>query len=156
MGERIPSVTGRLKEVVEDQDLDLIDLLLPIEAMPDPIKLFLNSRKHVISEKPCAPSIASGIELMELYARFERPPLWAVAENWRFKKTVKIVEDIVRDGAIGEMQFADFTYLAFQRPNNLGWRGSPNAQAAFSSIPAFILWLRCERSSAKSRRSAGR
>jgi predicted dehydrogenase len=53
------------KEVVEDQDVDLV-LLLPIEAMPDAIKLFLNSRKHVISEKPCAPSIASGIELMEL------------------------------------------------------------------------------------------
>ena len=47
-----------LKEVAEDEDVDLVDLLLPIEAMPDAIKLFLNSGKHLISEKPCAPSMA--------------------------------------------------------------------------------------------------
>ena len=120
-----------LEEVAEDQDVDLVDLLLPIEAMPDAIELFLTVGKHVISEKPCAPSMATGNALMELYARLERPPLWAVAENWRFKKTVKIVETIVREGAIGEIQFADFTYLAFQRPNNLGWRGSPKYPGGF-------------------------
>jgi L-gulono-1,4-lactone dehydrogenase len=120
-----------LKEVAEDEDVDLVDLLLPIEAMPDAIKLFLNSGKHLISEKPCAPSMANGVELMDLYARLDRPPLWAVAENWRFKKTVKIVEDIVREGAIGEIRFADFSYLAFQGPNNLGWRGSPKYAGGF-------------------------
>ncbi len=118
-------------EVAEDPDVDLVDLLLPIEAMPDAIKLFLTARKHVISEKPCAPSMASGTELMEFYARLDRPPLWAVAENWRFKKTVNIVENIVGNGTIGEIQFADFTYLAFQGPNNLGWRGSPKYAGGF-------------------------
>jgi L-gulono-1,4-lactone dehydrogenase len=114
-----------LEEVAEDPDVDLVDLVLPIDVMPDAIKLFLGAGKHVISEKPCAPSFASGAELMKFYGQLERPPLWAVAENWRFKKTVKIVENIVAGGAIGEIRFADFTYLAFQKPDNLRWRASP-------------------------------
>src|SRR3984957_3072168 len=114
-----------LAEVAEDPGVDLVDLTLPIDVMPDAIKLFLGAGKHVISEKPCAPSVATGMELMELHAGLERPVLWAVAENWRFKKTTKIVEDIVASGALGEIRFADFTYLSFQKPDNLRWRGSP-------------------------------
>jgi predicted dehydrogenase len=114
-----------LEEVAKDPDVDLVDLTLPIEVMPAAIKLFLSAGKHVISEKPGAPSVATGIELMEHHARLDRPVVWAVAENWRFKKTTQMVEDIVASGALGEIRFADFTYLSFQKPDNLRWRGSP-------------------------------
>jgi predicted dehydrogenase/FAD/FMN-containing dehydrogenase len=114
-----------LEDVAADPDVDLVDLTLPIEIMPDAIKLFLSAGKHVISEKPGAPSVAAGIELMEHHARLERPVVWAVAENWRFKKTTQMVETIVATGVLGEIRFADFTYLSFQKPDNLGWRKSP-------------------------------
>ena len=114
-----------LDEVAADPDVDLVDLTLPIEVMPGAIKLFLSAGKHVISEKPGAPSVATGIELMEHHARLERPVVWAVAENWRFKKTTQMVEDIVASGVLGEIRFADFTYLSFQKPDNLRWRISP-------------------------------
>ncbi len=133
-----------LDDVAEDPDVDLVDLTLPIDVMPDAIKLFLSAGKHVISEKPCAPSVATGMELMELHARLERPVLWAVAENWRFKKTTKIVEDIVASGALGEIRFADFTYLSFQKPDNLRWRGSPGYAGGYmlDSGVHFIALLR--------------
>jgi L-gulonolactone oxidase len=114
-----------LEDVAQDPDVDLVDLTLPIEVMPGAIKLFLSAGKHVISEKPGAPSVATGIELMEHHARLDRPVLWAVAENWRFKKTTQMVEDIVASGVLGEIRFADFTYLSFQKPDNLRWRRSP-------------------------------
>jgi L-gulono-1,4-lactone dehydrogenase len=133
-----------LEEVAEDPGVDLVDLTLPIDVMPDAIKLFLAAGKHVISEKPCAPSVATGMEVMELHARLERPVLWAVAENWRFKKTTKIVEDIVASGALGEIRFADFTYLSFQKPDNLRWRGSPGYAGGYmlDSGVHFIALLR--------------
>jgi predicted dehydrogenase len=87
-----------LEDVAEDPDVDLVDLTLPIEIMPDAIRLFLSAGKHVISENPGAPSVATGVELMEHHARPERPVIWAVAENWRFKKTTQMVEDIVASG----------------------------------------------------------
>jgi predicted dehydrogenase len=133
-----------LDEVAKDPKVDLVDLTLPIDVMPDAIKLFLVAAKHVISEKPCSPSVASGIELMERHARLERPVVWAVAENWRFKKTTKIVEDIVASGALGEIRFADFTYLSFQKPDNLRWRGSPGYPGGYmlDSGVHFIALLR--------------
>jgi len=133
-----------LAEVAEDPGVDLVDLTLPIDVMPDAIKLFLAAGKHVISEKPCAPSVATGMELMELHARLARPVLWAVAENWRFKKTTKIVEDLVASGALGEINFADFTYLSFQKPDNLRWRGSPGYAGGYmlDSGVHFIALLR--------------
>ena len=115
-----------LEEVAEDPDVDLVDLTLPIEVMPGAIKLFLSAGKHVISEKPGAPSVAAGIELMEHHARLDRPVVWAVAENWRFKKTSQMVEEIVGSGVLGEIRFVDFTYLSFQKPDNQRWRASPS------------------------------
>ena len=63
---------------------------------------------------------------MEHHARLDRSLVWAVAENWRFKKTTQMVEDIVASGALGEIRFADFTYLSFQKPDNQKWRASPS------------------------------
>ena len=143
-----------LEEVAEDPDVDLVDLTLPIEVMPGAIKLFLSAGKHVISEKPGAPSVAAGIELMEHHARLDRPVVWAVAENWRFKKTTQMVEDIVASGALGEIRFADFTYLSFQKPDNQRWRGPRDMRGVTCSIPAFISSHCCARSLARSRKSA--
>jgi predicted dehydrogenase/FAD/FMN-containing dehydrogenase len=133
-----------LEEVAKDPDVDLVDLTLPIDVMPGAIKLFLSAGKHVISEKPGAPSVASGIELMEHHARLERPIVWAVAENWRFKKTTQMVLDIVASGALGEIRFADFTYLSFQKPDNLRWRASPGYSGGYvlDSGVHFIALLR--------------
>jgi predicted dehydrogenase len=87
---------------------------------------------------------AAGIELMEHHARLDRPVLWAGAENWRFKKTTQRVEDIVACGALGEIRFADFTYLSFQKPDNLRWRGSPTYAGGYmlDSGVHFIALLR--------------
>ncbi len=115
-----------LEDVAQDPDVDLVDLTLPIEVMPGAIKVFLSAGKHVISEKPGAPSVAAGIELMEHHARLERPVVWAVAENWRFKKTSQMVEEIVASGVLGEIRFVDFTYLSFQKPDSQRWRASPS------------------------------
>jgi predicted dehydrogenase len=133
-----------LEEVAEDREVDLVDLTLPIDIMPDAIKLFLSAGKRVISEKPCSPSVATGIELIEHHARLDQPVLWAVAENWRFKKTTQMVEGLVASGALGEIRFADFTYLAFQRPDNLRWRGSPGYAGGYllDSGVHFIALLR--------------
>ncbi len=52
-----------LEDVAQDPEVDLVDLTLPIEVMPAAVKLFLSAGKHVISEKPGASSVATGIEL---------------------------------------------------------------------------------------------
>jgi predicted dehydrogenase len=82
--------------------------------------------------------------MMERHARLDLP-VWAVAENWRFKKTTQMVEeDVVASGVLGEIRFADFTYLSFQKPDNLRWRGSPRYSGGYKldSGVHFIALLR--------------
>jgi predicted dehydrogenase len=121
----------KIHDVTADPNVDMVDLVLPISTTSNAIKESLRSGKHVISEKPCAPIVSDGVELLNFYSSLENPPLWAVAENWRFKNTTKIIEKIVTSGAIGKIHFADFQHMTFAGPENLGWRGSPDYPGGF-------------------------
>jgi L-gulonolactone oxidase len=112
--------------LLADKEVDVVDLVLPISTMPDAVRASLAAGKHVISEKPCAPTVAAGISLLTLQASLANPPMWAVAENWRFKKTTRLIEEIVKNGEIGTVHFADFRHLAGTPPFIEGWRGSPD------------------------------
>jgi predicted dehydrogenase len=114
-----------IADLLADPEIDLVDLVLPIPAMPEAIRAALRAGKHVISEKPCAPTVAASVELLNYHDSLAAPTLWAVAENWRFKKSTSIIERIVRSGLIGAIQFADFRHMTLTGPEGLGWRGTP-------------------------------
>jgi predicted dehydrogenase len=122
-GERKLKRYKHLDSVLADPEIDLVDLVLPIAAMPEAISASLHAGKHVISEKPCAPTVAQCLELLNDYASLDSPPFWAVAENWRFKSTPRIVERIVKSGRIGTIYLADFIHLTRAVPS-IDWRGS--------------------------------
>ncbi len=118
-----------LAELFCDKEIDVVDLVLPIPAMPDAIEAALGAGKHVFSEKPCAPSVEEGLRLLNIHRNLSRPRIWAVGENWRFKKSVRRLEEIVRGGEIGEPQLIRFRRLFFFPPNrDQGWRGQPSYQ----------------------------
>jgi predicted dehydrogenase len=117
----------QLDRVLADPSIDLLDLVLPIGQMPEAIRASVRAGKHVISEKPCAPSVATCLDLLNEHSRLDNPPFWAVAENWRFKSSTKIVEEIVRTGRLGSVHLADFRFVTSASPSfYLGWRGSPD------------------------------
>lgn len=115
-----------LRDLLADKDVDVVDLVLPISAMPEAIRASLRAGKHVISEKPCAPTIKAALSLLSCHAALAEAPMWAVAENWRFKKMTRLIERIVKDGEIGTVHFADFRHLAGSPPFVEGWRGAPD------------------------------
>jgi predicted dehydrogenase len=116
--QNLKKYTG-LRELLADPDIDLVDLVLPISIMP---AIRASLHKHVISEKPCAPTVTDSLDLFNCYSSLASPPLWAVAENWRFKNATKFIEQIVTSGAIGAINFADFRCMTFTGSKNLGWR----------------------------------
>jgi predicted dehydrogenase/FAD/FMN-containing dehydrogenase len=117
----------QLDSLLADPAIDIVDLVLPIGTMPQAIGASLQAGKHVISEKPGAPSIAACAALFDMHSCLEDPPFWAVAENWRFKNTAKVLEQIIRSGRIGSIYLADFQFITSSSPSfYLGWRGSPD------------------------------
>ncbi len=81
-------------------DVEAVDIVLPIAALPDAILRSLQAGKHVLSEKPIAPTVAAGEALV---ARCPQAgPLWMVGENWRYEDAFLAAASLVQGGEIGE------------------------------------------------------
>ncbi len=118
-----------LSQLLADPDVDAVDLVLPIPLMPDAVAAALEAGKHVVSEKPAAPSVDAGLALIDTYERYRATQRWCVAENWRFKDSVRLVAEIVHRGEIGTPHFAHFRNLGLvERSAAKGWRGAPAYQ----------------------------
>ena len=60
----------------------------------------LAAGKHVISEKPIAPTRAEAQSLIDLHRRHPER-VWMVAENWRYEEAFVRAAELLRAGAIG-------------------------------------------------------
>jgi predicted dehydrogenase len=89
-----------LDELLAQPDIEAVDVLLPIAALPDAIARCLAAGKHLISEKPLAPDVATGQRLLALYPS-DSPTVWMVGENWRYEAAFLHAADLVRRGEIG-------------------------------------------------------
>lgn len=81
------------------QDIDAVDIVLPIDAQPDVVEMALAAGKHVISEKPIAASVQRAQALIEAWRPTGR--VWMVAENYRYERTWRKVAELVHSGALG-------------------------------------------------------
>jgi L-gulonolactone oxidase len=126
-GDRALKQFHHLDQLLSDQDIDFVDLVLPIGQMAPVVRASLRAGKHVISEKPCGPGLVVAAKLVREHGQMANAPFWAVAENWRSKTTTKVVENIVKSGRLGAIHLADFCFVTCSSPNFYeGWRGKPD------------------------------
>ncbi len=82
-------------------DVEAVDLVLPIHVLPEAIEMALAAGKHVISEKPMAPDVATGRRLLATYARYPKQ-VWMVAEHLRYETAFVHAAEAVKRGEIGK------------------------------------------------------
>ena len=108
-------VTTDLDALLARDDIDVIDVVVPINAMPDITEKALMSGKHVISEKPLAPSVARGKALLA----HERPDrVWMVAENMRYVQSFLAAADILKSGQLGKPIMSSWAVRNTMLPSN--------------------------------------
>ena len=98
-------VLGSLDEALADPDVDAVDLMLPHHLHEPAALAALAAGKHVLLEKPIAPSVdaADRILAAAASAAVEHGTVFMVAENAQYWPEVLLVDDLVRSGAIGEI-----------------------------------------------------
>jgi predicted dehydrogenase len=79
-------------------DINAVNLILPIGLMPAVTQKALASGKHIISEKPVSPTVAAGRELLQNYSGEQ---VWMVAENFRYHDTFTKAGELIQAGTIG-------------------------------------------------------
>lgn len=112
--------------LIAREDIDAVFVLLPIEIMPDVVAKVLASGKALVSEKPIAPTVAIGRDLI---AKAGPNQLWMVAENYRYEEAFVKAGQLVADGVIGKPLLANLTMRIPITPDNkyfhTAWRRNP-------------------------------
>ncbi len=128
---RTPESTGQLAALLDSpvdelhdidallarEDIDAVDIVLPISLMPAVVEQALAAGKHVISEKPAAPSVEAGQRLLEVYAGHP-DRVWMVAENYRYEAAYEQAAALVAGGVLGRVLLADWAIYVNMTPEN--------------------------------------
>jgi len=116
-----------LTALLADADIEAVDIVLPIDAMPAAVTQALASGKHVISEKPIAGDVATGRRLLETYTRRDQQ-IWMVGENYRYEEAYLQAAALIRNGEIGRPITCHLMHYAPLSPNSKyyhsAWRRS--------------------------------
>ncbi|KAF9045019.1 oxidoreductase family protein [Panaeolus papilionaceus] len=96
-----------LDALLARSDISAVIIALPITTQPSIVIKALSAGKHVISEKPVAPDVKSGRELIKTYNEVYKPRglVWRIAENFEAEPGYRAVGAAIRDGKIGDVIF---------------------------------------------------
>lgn len=118
-------------------DIDAVIVALPISVQPDIVRRALAAGKHVLSEKPVAKDVASGIALIKDYDETYRPKklVWRVAENYEVETGYLRAGAVIRSGKIGKVGFYNVRVVNHVPKDskwyNTPWRTIPDYQGGF-------------------------
>ncbi len=87
--------------LLADDRVEAVDITLPIPLLPAAVEMALAAGKHVISEKPIAPTLAAAQPLLDLHAR-HADQVWMVGENWRYEESFQVAAAQIGAGRLGQ------------------------------------------------------
>lgn len=133
-----------LNALLAREDVHAVAIVLPITVQPTIVRKALAAGKHVLSEKPVAPDVASGRELIEEYNTTYKPKglIWRVAENYEFEPAYHAVAKVITDGKIGKVNSFNVRVVGHVAKDskwyNTPWRTVPDVSllVSISVFPA--------------------
>ncbi|KAH8112867.1 NAD-binding protein [Phellopilus nigrolimitatus] len=118
-------------------DIAAVIIALPITVQPSIIIRCLQAGKHVLSEKPVAPDVKSGVDLISRYQKdFKHKGLiWRVAENFEAEPGYRKAAEAIKEGKIGDVRFFRLTAVGYVDKDGkwykTPWRTVPDYQGGF-------------------------
>lgn len=83
-----PETTGKsIDALLQRSDINAVIIAVPISETPALVRQALSAGKHVLSEKPIVPDLATAKELFA-FAQSQPSVLWAIGENFRFWNSI--------------------------------------------------------------------
>jgi predicted dehydrogenase len=99
-----------LADLLQRSDIDAILMALPLTVQPLLVPRILKAGKHLLSEKPIAPTVAIAKSLVEDYYYYQTQqqqqqqdatattiPIWSVAENFRYEPAMDKMRTLLVD-----------------------------------------------------------
>jgi predicted dehydrogenase len=133
----IPKAYGSLDAIARDPEVHVIHNTTPNHLHGAVIRAALAHRKHVVSEKPLAPSATEAYELWQAAER--AGVVHAVTFNYRGNPLVQQARTMIAAGEIGPVHHVHGAYLQdwLLKPTDYSWRLEPalgGVSSAFADI----------------------
>lgn len=126
-----------LDVLLASDTIQAVIVILPITLQPSIILKALEAGKHVLSEKPVAPDVKSGLDLIDTYENKYKGKglIWRVAENFEAEPGLREAGKLIREQKIGKVYFWNHQVLNCTGPDSIWyktpWRTVPDYQGGF-------------------------
>ncbi len=97
---KIENIETDFNKVLEDEEIDIVDICAPNFLHTEYSIKALNSKKHVICEKPIALTLADTKKILEVQKLSDK--IFMVAENWYYIPVVAEAISKIKSGSIGK------------------------------------------------------
>lgn len=97
------SVYANYLEMIKRPDIDVFDIMVPIELNYKVARDAAAAGKPIICEKPLAPTLEQARECLDIPRKYNIPMM--IAENYRYNEEVDKIRDLVRTGKIGQVHY---------------------------------------------------
>ncbi|WHH57441.1 Gfo/Idh/MocA family oxidoreductase [Petroclostridium sp. X23] len=91
------------RQMLKRDDIDAVDVMVPISQNYDVAAAVIQSNKNLIAEKPLAATLEGCKKLLELHREHDVKIM--VAENYRYNEEINKIRDIINQGKIGEVVY---------------------------------------------------
>lgn len=115
--------TGRFEEVVHDPEIDLIVIATANEAHFPQAFAALKAGKHVVLDKPATIRLSQLDTLVSLAEQMERK--LTVFQNRRWDGSMLTAKQVLDNGALGTISYAEFHFDRFAPTVKNRWREDP-------------------------------
>lgn len=130
-----------LDALLASPDIGAVIIALPINTQPAIITKCLQAGKHVLSEKPVAPDVKTGLDLIASYEKEFKPKglIWRCAENYEAEPGYRKAAEAIRQGKIGTVRFFRLTAVGFVNKDGKYYK------TPWRTVPDVCISLICEK-----------
>ena len=95
----IPNVCGDFREAITDNQIDIVDVALPIRFHAEAVLMALEAGRHVLCEKPMTETLEQAERIVEAAGKSNR--VFGVNFQYRFVTHIKRIAELIQSGKIG-------------------------------------------------------
>lgn len=128
-------VVGSYEDVLADPAVSAVAIATPAASHYELAMAALAAGKHVLVEKPLAPTFAEGLELVDAADRHGR--ILMLDHTYCYTQAVQYLRGLIRDGELGDLQYLDSVRINLglvQRDVDVLWDLAPHDLSIFQSI----------------------
>ncbi|MBP3961747.1 Gfo/Idh/MocA family protein [Paenibacillus lignilyticus] len=127
---------SHIDDMLAHADVDIIDIVTGAETHVDFVRKAAQAGKHIMCQKPFAPTMEEAEEMVSLAKR--NGVRLMVTENWRWLEPFQTIKEVIDSGELGKLHVARYVHTDYYTP-----RMEPEAelpQPFFRTMPKLLFY----------------